>query len=325
MKKILLSIVALVATVNAFAQTEVVFNFDENYATYFTTGENVSSGSNATYVPDGEFNEDQTVTVDGVTVFIKASAEDAQTRNRVWATSPRLRLYNEYFTVSVEGHKITKMVFTGHSSNFNIATETGTLSGKEWVGEATSVKFNVSKNTQIKTLTVTLDGEQEEPTPEVHIANTPETAYTVAKAHELIDADQALNEAVYVKGIISQIDEVSTQYGNATYYISDNGETEGQLEVYRGYSLEGEKFTSEDEIKLGDEVIVYGKLVNYVKDGVGTHEFTTGSKIYSLNGVTTDIKNVAVDANAPAYNLAGQRVADNYRGVVIMNGKKVIK
>lgn len=324
MKKILLSLLTVFAAANVFAQTEVVFNFDENYASYFTTGEGVSSGSNDTYVADGEFNEDQTVTVDGVTVFIKASATDAQTRNRVWATSPRLRMYNEYFTVSVAGHKITKMVFTGHSTNFNITTETGTLSGKEWVGDATSVQFNVSKNTQIKTLTVTLDGEQEEPTPEVHIANTLETAYTVAKAFELIDADEALNEEVYVKGIISKIDEIDTgDYGNATYYISDNGTTDNQLEVYRGYGLGGQKFNEEGAtlINVGDEVVVCGKLVNYK----GTHEFTTGSKIASLNGATSAIKNVTVDANAPVYNLAGQRVAGNYRGVVIVNGKKIVK
>lgn len=46
-------------------------------------------------------------------------------------------------------------------------------------------------------------------------------------------------------------------------------------------------------------------------------EFTTGAGI-------DDIKN-DVDKNAPSYNLAGQRVDDNYKGVVIKNGKKVVK
>lgn len=42
---------------------------------------------------------------------------------------------------------------------------------------------------------------------------------------------------------------------------------------------------------------------------------------------TTGIENVAtesVNENAPMYNLAGQRVAKNYKGVVIQNGKKFI-
>lgn len=118
-------------------------------------------------------------------------------------------------------------------------------------------------------------------------ANTPETAYTVAKAHQLIEGGTGLDNMVYVKGFISEIQEVSTSYGNATYFISDDKSTTGQLEVYRGYGLGGAKFTSESEIKVGDEVIVYGKLVDYN----GTHEFTTGSQIYSLNGQTAGTEN----------------------------------
>jgi hypothetical protein len=32
-----------------------------------------------------------------------------------------------------------------------------------------------------------------------------------------------------------------------------------------------------------------------------------------------------VDANAPVYNLAGQKVNKNFKGVVIQNGKKMVK
>ena len=44
-------------------------------------------------------------------------------------------------------------------------------------------------------------------------------------------------------------------------------------------------------------------------------------------GDATAIKNVkaGVDANAPVYNLAGQKVNKNFKGVVIQNGKKVVK
>ena len=48
------------------------------------------------------------------------------------------------------------------------------------------------------------------------------------------------------------------------------------------------------------------------------------------DGETTGIANVDVnangnfDANAPIYNMAGQRVGKNYKGIVIVNGKKVI-
>lgn len=115
-------------------------------------------------------------------------------------------------------------------------------------------------------------------------SGTLEDPYNVAAAQALIQTLGAdvQSEEIYVKGFISQIDEVSESYGNATYWISDQkGSTAGQLEIYRGYSLGGEKFTSKDEIKEDDEVIVFGKVVNFRGS---TPEFTTGSIIYSLNG-----------------------------------------
>lgn len=115
-------------------------------------------------------------------------------------------------------------------------------------------------------------------------SGTLEDPYNVAAAQALIQTLGAdvQSEEIYVKGFISQIDEVSESFGNATYWISDQkGSTAGQLEIYRGYSLGGEKFTSNDEIKEDDEVIVFGKVVNFRGS---TPEFTTGSIIYSLNG-----------------------------------------
>lgn len=161
------------------------------------------------------------------------------------------------------------------------------------------------------------------PDPSVDIANTPETAYTVAKANEIITAGQGLDTKVYVIGTITKIKEVSTQYGNATYWISDGNEyTSDDLQIFRGYSLDGEKFKAEDQIKVGDKVIVYGKLVDYN----GTKEMTTGSSIYSLNGVTA-ISSISAETNADSviYNLAGQRMSKLAKGINIVNGKKVIK
>ena len=95
------------------------------------------------------------------------------------------------------------------------------------------------------------------------------------------------------------------------------------MEIYRGYYLEGEKFTAEDQIKVGDKVIVYGKLVDYN----GTKEMTTGSSIYSLNGVTTGISDVKAQTitDGVIYNLAGQRMSKLSKGINIVNGKKIIK
>lgn len=160
--------------------------------------------------------------------------------------------------------------------------------------------------------------------PPVDITNTPETAYTVAKAFELIEAGQGLNANVYVKGKISAITEVeTTQYFNATYNISDNGTTEGQqLVVFHGKYLGGANFTEEEQINIGDEVIVYGQLVNFK----GKYQINSNNQIYSINGVTAGVQNITVEqnVNAPAFNLAGQRVNAAYKGIVVKNGKKFL-
>ena len=159
----------------------------------------------------------------------------------------------------------------------------------------------------------------------VDITNTAETAYTIAKAKELIDADKGLSESVYVKGTVSQAGEsLNDQYGSLSYYISDDGTTGNELQVYGGLSFEGKKFTSVDDIKVGDVVVVYGKLKKYNT----TYELDKDNILISLNGKTTGITNITTDEaakNAPVYNLAGQKVTKAYKGVVIKNGKKMIQ
>ncbi len=114
---------------------------------------------------------------------------------------------------------------------------------------------------------------------------TVEKPLTVPEALAYIDGLGADKQSPtgYVKGKIAAITEVDTgQYGNATYLISDDGtENVPTLQIYRGYSFGGEKFKSANEIKVGDEVIITGKLINFRGN---TKQFAQGSSIYSLNG-----------------------------------------
>lgn len=159
--------------------------------------------------------------------------------------------------------------------------------------------------------------------PSVDLKNTPETAYTVAKALELINAGEGLEANVYVKGQITNIQDVDTgDFGNATYTISDDATAANALLIYRGYYYDKGKFTSKDQIKVGDVVVVYGKLVKFNEK----FEMNSGNHIYSINGVVSGVDNITVDENvdAPAYNVAGQRVNDAYKGIVVKNGKKYL-
>lgn len=107
-----------------------------------------------------------------------------------------------------------------------------------------------------------------------------ENAYTVAQAIAAIEAGTG-DKGVYATGKVSKIETpYSSEYGNISYYISADGtETSVQLLAYRGKSYKGDNFTSENDIKVGDVVVVYGDLINYK----GTYEFAANNQLVSLN------------------------------------------
>ena len=97
---------------------------------------------------------------------------------------------------------------------------------------------------------------------------------------------------VYVKGKISRIADKGTfteggTYGNASFYISEDGKQSGEFYCFRVLYLGNKKFESGNtDIKVGDEVIIYGQLMNYRGN---TPETVAGKAyLYSLNGKTED-------------------------------------
>lgn len=115
---------------------------------------------------------------------------------------------------------------------------------------------------------------------------TETSPYDAAKAWNTasaLGADDKIT-GVYVKGTVAEIKEVSTSYGNATYYITDAAGSV-KFYIYRGYYLNGEKFTAEDQLKVGDEVVVYGDLMNYMGN---SPQLGQGNKIITLNSGSGD-------------------------------------
>lgn len=148
-------------------------------------------------------------------------------------------------------------------------------SGKYEVTQGSKI---VVRNGQSSVTTGTPEGE-----------GTQQSPYNVAAALKLVNAlpaDVPTENAIYVKGKISKINNVETAtFGNANYYISDDGTESGQILIFQSLYLGNVKFTSADQIKVGDEVIIYGKFVNFK----GNTPETVGkgtSYIYSLNGKT---------------------------------------
>ena len=107
-------------------------------------------------------------------------------------------------------------------------------------------------------------------------------------------AGETTENYVYIKGIVVSIatDKNSgeplnynqSSYGNATFYISEDGSAVNQFYVYRALYLGNKKYdaNSNDPIlQVGDEVVVCAKITNYN----GTIETAQGDGfLYSLNG-----------------------------------------
>ncbi len=90
---------------------------------------------------------------------------------------------------------------------------------------------------------------------------------------------------VYTKGIISAITTaVDTSYGNVTFKISDDGATTSQqFLVYRCKWLNNTKLTDVEQIKVGDEVVIRGKITNYN----GTLEYAANCYLHSTSNPWT--------------------------------------
>lgn len=155
------------------------------------------------------------------------------------------------------------------------------IDANEGAGRSAAIAFNCSNASNASSISYTIK----------QAANVlprgmrPDDPYNVAEAIKKCQeiGGTSDGEIYYAKGKISSIKEVSTSYGNATFNISDDGTDSNALTCYRSLNLDNQKFTSEDEIAVGDEVVVCGKLVNYTdKNGNATPEFSGNVYIYSI-------------------------------------------
>lgn len=145
---------------------------------------------------------------------------------------------------------------------------------------------------------------------------------TAAEALTIIDAledGKTTSEEYIVSGTVSSVTEISAQFGNATFVMDG-------LTVFRCKDFDNKNFTDEDKIQDGDNVKVRGKLQKYVDKNTSavTPELSYGYLV-ELNGATAISNATANTYNATAiFNLAGQKVSADYKGIVVKGGKKVI-
>lgn len=121
-------------------------------------------------------------------------------------------------------------------------------------------------------------------TPDTPSANpqgkgTADDPFNVDAALKYITDGGDANTDVYIKGKISKVVKYNASYKNINYNIVD--EKSGQeLQVYAGKGLDGAEFKALTDLKVGQVVVICGKLTTYM----GTKQVDKNSKIISITG-----------------------------------------
>lgn len=138
-----------------------------------------------------------------------------------------------------------------------------------------------------------------------------ERPYTAAEAIAVIDSGTGLT-GKYVKGIVKATPTFDARYNSLTYDIESGKKT---LNIYSGKDLGNVGFVGADDLKAGDEVVVYGDLKKYNK----TYELDKNNYLISINGETQIYRGLAVSGQKTAFTVGdafefGGKVLQVWRG-----------
>lgn len=400
MNKILrISMIAVLALIANFSFGQTIFNFDNDYKTLFPDLPGVSSNTSH----DGDFTEATTCTVDGIKVTISKKTS-GNNENRIWTSSPRLRMYSGTMTIEApEGKKISDISFEQKKWAGSNNSDVGTLTAGKWKGDANKVVVTIAGNTQITSLTVTLAGTvityTDVPSVKdllanytkatsnlnlkltnakvVYVNNYNGTVNTYVREGDAAIELRTLGFDMPVNSTIRGTVKVDYAVNNGVPYLKANDATndesltiqerteEAQPIVATVADIVAKKYINDlviiKDVKFTKESVTSGTSTRtnyYINDGdqkvqlydkfqVSDLATLTDGETYTVQGLfgamynnvpeilmtkkvaeTTGINNITTDAtleNAPAFNLAGQKVGKAYKGVVIKAGKKFVQ
>ena len=140
---------------------------------------------------------------------------------------------------------------------------------------------------------VSIESQSVTPPPEEH-AGTLDDPYTVREALEEAGRhmDTGYDTEFYCRGTVTRQGDRygGADYGNIRYvYIGDPG-TDYQITIYWLNRYKGapanDNFETQYDIKVGDELLIAGKLFTYVDpNGNAIPEFASGTYCITINGV----------------------------------------
>ena len=131
--------------------------------------------------------------------------------------------------------------------------------------------------------------------------------YTVTEAIAAIKAGTAPSTAVCVKGKITAVTFFNATYSSLSYNIADEGSSD-VIEVYSGKGKDGANFSSKDDLKVGQTVVVKGIVKAFTKnDGTIVNEIDKNSTIISIENTGTtspDTPTTGKGSLSDPYNVA---------------------
>lgn len=242
-----------------------------------------------------------------------------------WGTSTRTVTLNANDNVFPTLSNENNLPVTYSSSNTEVATidNSGTITLLAAGNTVISAEFAGNDEYDAAKVSYTLT---------VKEAAAPAQQISLAEALNIINGlennattDQEYILEGYANGLDFQRREDNTLYGNVNFtFVETQGMGVPELTIYRCKYFDNKNFTEETigNLQEGDAVKIQGKLKKFVKDDVVTPELVS-CYLLSINGQTAiNTVKTEMNVNAPMYNLAGQRVSKEFKGVVIQNGKK---
>ena len=171
------------------------------------------------------------------------------------------------------------------------------------------VKVDLKYNYGVPYLTANAGTDDES----ITVTESDEAAQPIEATIADLIANKYLNDLVTIKNFTFSKEEY--QAGKFNYYANDG---EQKIMIYDKFNKVG----GVAELTEGEKYTVTGL---YGAIFMGTPEILPTQAV--VPGTSTGITNITTSAtdNAPAYNLAGQKVNAAYKGIVIKNGKKMIK
>ena len=285
-----------------------------------------------------------TVTKDGITLDVtqgRLGTFSGETHYRIYKnqtlkiTSTAGAITSVQFTCTAEGDaQYGPGCFTVADGSYTYSGAVGT-----WTGSASEITFTASTNqVRASQIVVAIDGEVIPgggnegggTTPPVNPGQTtieipaeaqgwniPAEAIDVLQARAIcaaLESGATTGTKYYVMGYVKKIhskhaDGVSG-YGNAQFYMENvkGANSDEDFLAFQVYGLNGQKITDPNAVAVGDFVVVYGELTNYMGD---TYETVGKGAAYIWNSTNSLLAGGNTNPPTPPTNLVGDGTADN--------------